>query len=114
MEARCSTPLRHGVCSLVALPLIHLLYVGVEAGLAQVLQAQLGELIDPALGQGATLHGQVQRVHHVKIKFKDSPLADFFYSIIYSIDYGRLLIRRYVLVLYLAKQRDYLLGWCLE
>ena len=50
----------------------------------------------------------------MEIKFKDSPLADLFDGIVYSINYGRFLISRYVLVLNLAEERDYLLRWSLE
>ena len=104
MEARCSTLGRYGVSGVVALTLIHLLNMCVEACLAQVLKTQLRELVDPALGQRAPLHGQIERIDHVKIKFEDCSLADFFYGVIYSINYGRFLIRRDVLILYLTEE----------
>ena len=88
---------------MIALALIHLLYMCVETGLAQVLKTQLRKLVDPALGQRAPLHGQIERIDHVKIKFEDCSLADFFYGVIYSINYGRFLIRRDVLILYLTE-----------
>ena len=82
----------------------------VKGGFAENLEAHLREFVEPALRQGgAPLQGEVERVEQRVVDVKDGALADFVDGVVDALDDLRLLVRRNVLVLDLAEQRDDLL-----